>query len=142
MMSNLKRNIAPHSCGSADVIRANHVDEYTATYVPPVQEFEVANTALPPQTTYNLPILRDGSILLVLSGHCIFTNGSQEPVDAQEVWFLRIKYMHTIQLVEQGSILFIGAGESVTVQSNHEPAQLSRASVNQSFDAGSCNVTC
>ena len=87
-MSNLKRNIAPHSCGSADVIRANHVDEYTATYVPPVQEFEVANTALPPQTTYNLPILRDGSILLVLSGHCIFTNGSQEPVDAQEVWFL------------------------------------------------------
>lgn len=75
-----------YRCGSAHYIAATATDEYTRTYVPPVQEFEVATTSLPAETAYTLATLQSASIVLVLQGGCSFTHPrTARTIEAHEV---------------------------------------------------------
>eukprot|EP00177_Eucheuma_denticulatum_P000303 GFKZ01000523.1.p1 GENE.GFKZ01000523.1~~GFKZ01000523.1.p1 ORF type:complete len:433 (-),score=50.58 GFKZ01000523.1:917-2215(-) len=54
--------------GMPTIMNGEAVDDYSTVYQPPVTEFELMRTVVPPQKTYRLPPVKGPSVVIVLGG--------------------------------------------------------------------------
>lgn len=67
-----------YSQGEPSRMTGDAVDDYTKRYSPPMEEFQVDKTELPPSTSYEFPTLKCGSAVIVLQGSAALTCRSKK----------------------------------------------------------------
>ena len=96
--------------GRAPVNRGQQIDECTKLYTPPIPEFEMLNTQVPPSTSYIMPANKTPMIMITIEG-------SGSVCD---------------QPLTKGSIYFAPPGTTVSVQSGEEGLTMYSARCNES----------
>jgi hypothetical protein len=107
-------------CGAPELIEPVRVDAYTNRLRPDPSvcvEFELdvttlTNTNSESNVSYTFPALPCASLLLLLRGRGVNYRRENGNNDAAEVDAVGI---------EEGSVLFLGAGQSITISSDIEP---------------------
>eukprot|EP01097_Dermamoeba_algensis_P009213 TRINITY_DN6417_c0_g3_i1.p1 TRINITY_DN6417_c0_g3~~TRINITY_DN6417_c0_g3_i1.p1 ORF type:complete len:455 (+),score=112.31 TRINITY_DN6417_c0_g3_i1:36-1367(+) len=106
---------APSTSSSSSSGHVVKIDQFTNSYRPPIDEFEVMHTALTTSNQYQLPVVDGPSILLVYDGEGSMVTSS----DGKQ------------RSVKKGDVFFLSHRSSVTIQNLHnQHLQLFRACCN------------